>query len=151
MVKYEGFVVVDKDYHRIKIESPDYLAIHHNFEDKLSKKKILEVIKENEVEEILTYFPNSRDRILEYQSKYEALIIEISQYCDYAKSLYEEINDRKKFANLIKKDKYNAFAFSVLFNGKSIEEILKMMPNKNFEKLLEQTDKNKEQKIDFAR
>ena len=124
-IQYEGFVVVDKDYHRIKIKSPDYLLIHHSFNNGvISKKRILKLIKENELEEYLTYFPQYRKILEEYKERYDNLFIEIYAYVDFAKELYKECNSVKEFALAISKDKYKMFAFDCVLGDKTIEEAI---------------------------
>jgi hypothetical protein len=106
----EGYVVKDKDYNRIKVKSPSYVAVHHLISD-LSDKRLLELIRKNEVSEFLTYFP-------EYKKYIDAIENKIRAFCDYIdKVLSEAINGfifetRKDYAAVVTKTKYPAFFFS---------------------------------------
>lgn len=69
----EGYVVCDKDFNRVKIKNPAYVAIHH-LKGKLGAHNILELIKSNEVDEFISTFPEREEEILELQAAYENLI-----------------------------------------------------------------------------
>ena len=58
----EGYVVVDDKFNRVKIKSPAYVSVHHLRGDDgtLSLKRGFEVIKNNEIDEICTYFEEYR-------------------------------------------------------------------------------------------
>lgn len=54
----EGYVVVDKDFHRNKIKSPAWVAIHHMINNgNINKKRMIELIISGEHGEFLNYFP----------------------------------------------------------------------------------------------
>jgi hypothetical protein len=55
--KQEGFVIVDKNFNRIKVKSEKYVMIHH-VKDTLNPVKILDLVKVGEQSEILAYFPD---------------------------------------------------------------------------------------------
>lgn len=56
--EYEGFVVVDKNYHRVKIKNPTYLMMHKMANNgQITLKSVLALIKANDYEEFLSYFP----------------------------------------------------------------------------------------------
>lgn len=73
---HEGYVVVDKYYHRVKIKSPLYVKAHYMVSSGFNANKIIDLIRENEQEEFLAYFPYYRpdiqfieDRIQNYTDK----------------------------------------------------------------------------------
>jgi hypothetical protein len=107
----EGYVVKDKNYNRIKVKSPSYVAVHHLISD-LSDKRLLELIRKNEVLEFLTYFP-------EYKKYIDALEVKISAFCNYIDTVFNEringfiFETRKDFAAVVTKTKYPAFFFSL--------------------------------------
>ena len=106
----EGFVVVDKNYNRIKVKSPQYLMAHYLLGNcKFTEKRLLEIIKSGETGEILTYFP-------ELQNDFDKINIDISYfiadvYNFHAK--YLNIKDRKKYVEAIKMD--NSIKCNLLF------------------------------------
>lgn len=69
----EGYVVVDKDFHRIKVKHPGYVAIHH-MRDGFGPRRMLEVVRSGESSELLVHFPEWTDVYNEVQGKYEALV-----------------------------------------------------------------------------
>ena len=59
---YEGFVVVDKNYHRVKIKNPTYLMMHRMANNgQITLKSVLALIKANDYEEFLSYFPEYKN------------------------------------------------------------------------------------------
>lgn len=57
----EGFVVVDKYWHRVKIKSPLYLQSFYLKGNKLTFKRCLDIYMANEMDEYLSYFPEQRE------------------------------------------------------------------------------------------
>lgn len=59
----EGFVVVDKQFNRVKIKSPSYLAASYLGNNGVhSNHQILDIILKNEQSEFLSYFPEWKDK-----------------------------------------------------------------------------------------
>ena len=106
----EGYIVKDINFNRIKVKSPSYVAAHHLISE-LSDKKLLEIIRKNEIDEFLVYFP-------EYKQYIDDLLDKISKFSMYIDSvLKDKINGinfetRKDFAAIITKTKFPAFFFS---------------------------------------
>lgn len=125
-VKKEGFVVVDSDWHRVKIKSPEYLQLHHIWNNGVvSKDKILKMIVEDDIPELDGELPDLEIRIKYYQYELEKLKYNISRYIAYARGLYAEYdNDRAAVAKVIKKQKFAPFGFSALGNNKTAEDLL---------------------------
>jgi hypothetical protein len=74
--KAEGFVVVDRDYRRLKIKSLLYVKIHH-LKDQMSERHLLDVARNNEDSEVLVYFPDIREAVNKYKRQLEKLEIDI--------------------------------------------------------------------------
>ena len=95
----EGFVICDGYGRRIKVKSPSYLRAAHLFKKgNIGKADILQMIKENTIDDFIAYFP-------EY--KYKALDVryDILAYCkalDIYWDLYGAIATRKEFAEKVK-------------------------------------------------
>ena len=131
-IKYEGFVVVDKDWHRVKIKSPDYLYAHklsenHNY----TMKRILPlVLGDQEVlEDLMRVSPDSILYVRYYQYQYELLKRNARISMIKARALYEEFsNDRRAVAAAIKDDPYSWFAFKGIGNDRTAEEIIEKTP-----------------------
>ena len=56
---HEGYVVCDAAFRRVKVKSPLYVSAHYMRSDdgSLSHRRAAELIKENQTDEFLTYFP----------------------------------------------------------------------------------------------
>lgn len=96
----EGYVIVDNEFNRVKLKNPEYVLVHH-LKNKLSFYNILNIIKNNEVEEFITTFKERENEILELREKYYALIEELNNYWSVLsefkpKNITKE--ERKKFA-----------------------------------------------------
>lgn len=60
-INKEGFVVVDKYWHRVKIKSPLYLQSFYLKGNRLTFKRCLDIYMANEMDEYLSYFPEQRE------------------------------------------------------------------------------------------
>ena len=136
----EGFFVVDKNWNRVKVKSPDYIMMHrlkHN--DGISKKDAIST---------LLYIKSDVDKIC----KSNPLLIHIFKYYDYklaelnhqanqmatlARSLYNEYsNDRGAVAKIIKPHKLAFIGFKALETDQKGEEILSGTPIEKLVKLI---------------
>ena len=62
----EGYVVVDANFNRVKLKNPAYVAVHHT-KGKLGEHHIMEVIKTNEVDEVVAVFTERKEEIYELE------------------------------------------------------------------------------------
>lgn len=133
----EGYVVRDANYRRIKVKSPSYVAVHHLVSE-LSDKRLLELIRKNETDEFLTYFP-------EYKIYIDKLLDKINAFESYNERILSEqfngivFESRKDFANLATKTKFPAFLF-MYYDGK-IKSAIEWLWGLTNEKILEQLEK----------
>lgn len=114
--RFEGYVVVDGAYNRVKVKHPQYVALHH-LKDSVgaSPKRLVEIIRKNESEEFLTYFPEFKERFLAYKGKYLDLVNRMEK--DYANvnDMYGTVwMDRKGFAAIAKLGANPAYLFQRL-------------------------------------
>ena len=60
---HEGYVVCDAAVNRVKVKSPLYVSAHYMRSDdgSLSHRRAAELIKENQTDEFLTYFPEFKE------------------------------------------------------------------------------------------
>lgn len=60
---HEGYVVCDAAFNRVKVKSPLYVSAHYMRSDdgSLSHRRAAELIKENQMDEFLTYFPEFKE------------------------------------------------------------------------------------------
>lgn len=60
----EGYVVCDGKFNRVKVKSPAYCAIHHmKGNGKLSYERGIDIIRSNEISEVVTYFPEFKNHL----------------------------------------------------------------------------------------
>ena len=129
----EGYIVCDRDFNRIKIKSPEYVAISH-LKTGFSTRNIIEIVVTNEGEEFLTYYPEWQKLYNQIEAKYNALVAEIET--DYTH--YKDIPVQKDFALAIKHLPYSGMLFA-LRAGKSnsIKECLQKTSISKLEALLQ--------------
>jgi hypothetical protein len=109
----EGYVVVDTNWARCKVKGIQYLSLHRlKGEGTPTPKRLLELVRINEGEELLTYFPEFEDGYKELEDLYEKFIEKVESDLDYLFSM--EYNDRKAFAKEALRTTYPPFAFQVL-------------------------------------
>lgn len=109
----EGFVVVDKNFGRVKMKSPSYVLLHH-LKDGFGQRRMIRLIQLGETSEILAYFSEYQELFDEIESKINALILQIE--AEY--STIKHLTDRKAFALEATKSKNSGVLFA-LFLGKA--------------------------------
>ena len=131
-VKKEGFVVVDDNWNRIKIKSPDYLMLHRmSSNSNFSKERIVGMIRDGivSIPSICDDFPNYAHYFKFYDFKISELEYQAKVFCDLTDRIYEEYShERKAVANIIKKHRLAGLGFKHLDSGKSGCELLEEMP-----------------------
>ena len=133
-VEHEGFVVVDKNWHRVKIKSPAYLALHHAWNNGsylLDKNTILQGFKDNFWDEFIkingTHHPYMA-QIHFYSYQLYMLKWEVTRYIQHVRLLYEEYSyERKAVAQVIKNDRLSYFGFKAIGNNLTVEDIMEKM------------------------
>ena len=79
-VNAEGYVVVDKNFNRVKIKSPTYVALHHMRNNGvLSYERGIEIVRGNELGEVLTYFPEFKPHLDKIKNAYDSLIASLNE------------------------------------------------------------------------
>jgi hypothetical protein len=90
----EGFVVVDRDFRRVKMKSDQYVQLHRAKDGLQGINNIILLARANDYEEILVHFP-------EYKPDLDAVAGAIAQVIAHHESVYEKlkgISDQKSFA-----------------------------------------------------
>lgn len=118
----EGFVVVDKDYHRIKVKNPLYIMIHYcALTQNSSYKRLVDVVLNHEENELLGYFP-------QYKEQIDLIRTAITNFYQVHYNLWQELsakyNEDKEFAlALLEKTGYDTgLIFSLKKKEMSLEE-----------------------------
>jgi hypothetical protein len=98
---FEGYVVVDAKFNRVKVKSPKYVAIHH-LKNKTAEYAIMDVVKNNEIEEFCAVIPERKSELISLKKNYDDLINELTLVWD---NLYKPKNitpeEKKKFAKAV--------------------------------------------------
>ena len=117
----EGFVVVDKNYNRVKIKSPDYLRVHKiKGEDVPTPKNIIELIKNKEDDDYISLFPEHKNLFDEVKQNLQSYLSTIETDIEnYKNGTWE---DKKDFAiNFAKYCKMPDLMFK-LYSGEVSED-----------------------------
>ena len=145
-VTKEGFVVVDADWNRIKIKSPEYLALHHMVNNhNYSKDRMVEMIRSGvDIEELISNLPDCAHVVRYYQWQIAELRHNAAKMIYKARSLYNEFSfERKAVANEIKNDRYAALGFMALGNERSCDDILNSLSDAQFNKYINAYEYNR--------
>ena len=76
----EGYVVCDKDFNRVKVKSPLYVSLHTlagNYV--LSYERALDIVRSNEVDEVLSYFPEFKDNLMAVKARLDEHIASLKK------------------------------------------------------------------------
>ena len=117
----EGFVVVDKNYHRVKVKSEDYVRVHRLANNgSITLERAIDLIRINELEEFLVYCPQYTDFINDVRHRFNKFYSDI--YFNVNMALIEkmECETRKDFAAVAKTFKYPMVWFKV-YDTKSFD------------------------------
>lgn len=139
-VKFEGYVVVDKDFHRIKVKSPEYIMAHKALSISISKRDVVNTIRNaEEMKEMIHNFP-TLEKVLNYYSwQYSELTEQVDKFCSYVKGLYEELGrDRLALVREIKDHPLATFGFHAIGNPDiSAKEMVDHTPDFAIARLLD--------------
>jgi T4 RnlA family RNA ligase len=138
----EGYVVIDKEFNRIKIKNPAYVAVHH-LKSKTAEHNILTIVKSNEIEEFAATFPERREELYKLKKNYDSLITKlITAWMELfeKKPKDDSASEKKQFALSVfdVAKKYDLEQFTGLFfalqSGK-VNHIYEYMQNYDDKKL----------------
>ena len=104
-VEYEGFVVVDAAWHRVKIKSPDYILKHKIAQTYLSPENCFDLLLNSgyTAQELCEIRPNDAAVLKYYDWQIEEVYCLADRIAEMARALYEEYShDRKAVAMDIK-------------------------------------------------
>jgi hypothetical protein len=107
----EGFVVVDANWHRVKIKSPYYVAKSHYFNDNIAMSKLIEIFLSGDYDEFITYFPKYAIIIKEMEAYVNDRCEEIRSGLRSVKSqLYSKETIKYEFYHLVKDEVWGGYA-----------------------------------------
>lgn len=107
----EGYVVVDKNYNRAKIKSPKYvMAAHIRNNGAVTTSRILDIIRNNEIDEFLLYCNEYEPVLRDIERKVQTVADKMESRAREIEAL--NVDSQKEFALLVKSDPYCAFLFA---------------------------------------
>jgi T4 RnlA family RNA ligase len=113
----EGYVVIDKNFNRIKIKSPLYVSLSHISAGVTTHANIVEIIQKNEQDEFLTYFPEFRDVFEDIVNRIE--VFSTTQSSSFTEIQAKTFDSRKALAEVVTKTTCPACLFA-LIDGKAV-------------------------------
>jgi len=109
----EGYVVCDAAFNRVKVKCPQYVALSH-MKDGFSRRRMIELVRHNEGDEFLSYFPEYRGLFNEILDAYRNVVAEIESTYERIKGL----TSQKEFALEATKTSMSGALFA-LRNGRT--------------------------------
>jgi tRNA splicing ligase len=109
----EGYIICDRAFRRIKVKSPQYVALAH-LREGFSPRRLLEIVMNNEGEEFLVYYPEWGELYNQLRQKYDNLIHTIAT----TYQTHQYITTQKDYAIAIQPLPYSSVLFA-LRSGKA--------------------------------
>lgn len=111
-MKQEGFVITDDSFNRVKMKSPQYVALSHlgltpaeiaaknlsmdKYDHALQSKWMLKIILVNECSEFLAYYPQYTDLYMSIKQNYDRLIDDTQVFYDKIKNIDNQLEFAKQ-------------------------------------------------------
>ena len=127
----EGFVIQDKHFNRMKLKSPEYLlAFHMNNNGVITIRRIIEMIKNEQIDDFLAYCPEYKDMVDNVSDGIKVIVNELNSEWNIVKE--ERHLSKKEYAALISEFKYKDFLFKKYDNSniKAMDYIMSQTTNK---------------------
>ena len=137
----EGYVVVDKDFNRVKVKSPRYLQVHRikGETGAISWRRAIDIVRSNEIDEITSYFPEFREGLEDCRRRLSDLVEETENSWKEYLEVDPSLGTRKEKALWIKDHfRFPGIAFGLL-DGKisSVRDyFMEKVPVENMIKML---------------
>lgn len=147
IVEGEGFVVVDSNFHRIKVKSPTYVLVHSAKSSQTSYTELIcRVVLTNEQDEFLSLFP---EFAADHAKAHQHFLKTIEEYLEMARLICQIQHDdmrqmKKERANLGKQLTKDTLLFGCLMklennagdDIRSIEDIFRKRVDEQLERTL---------------
>ena len=142
----EGFVVMDKNFHRVKVKNAAWLSIHHLCQNHImSYKRAIEIVRANEIDEVVAYFPEFKDALMKVKEDYHKLVKSLDDTWKRCLERSAGLESRKDQAAVIKHEfgKLAGAGFSFL-DKRCIDgqEYVDRLPLSNLVKILGYKEEN---------
>jgi hypothetical protein len=116
----EGYVIVDKHRHRVKVKSPQYVMLHHLKDAVSAPKNLLLAYKKGEADEVRANLPEFNEALDLIDGAFKAVA---KQHQEVFDRLKDRCQTRKDFAIAVKQESIEmpSVLFSALTSGLTIE------------------------------
>jgi T4 RnlA family RNA ligase len=135
----EGYIVVDKDYNRVKLKSPAYFAAHRMLGNgNVTPKRLIEMIRLGKIDDFSGMFPEYNELIDKVKSKmvkFKQLVIKQRKELDN-----KGYDTKKDFALMAVKTFYPSFMFRTYGIDNWKDNVDEMLNDINIEKLADLLD-----------
>jgi T4 RnlA family RNA ligase len=132
----EGYVVVDKNFNRIKMKGLAYLQVHKMKDNngQFTYKSLFEAIMNNTQDDIKAYFPETISYITKIENSWKELITKLHTNLEYLNNQWIRISSKppfdqhkKRYASIVLPDyQWMSSAAFELTKGTSLEEAQKI-------------------------
>jgi hypothetical protein len=102
----EGYVVVDHLFNRVKVKSPQYVALSH-LKDSMSARRMVDIVRMGESSEFLSYFSEYELLYIEIKSRYDKLVSYLETIWENSKNIVSQ----KDFAFAVKDKNFASVLF----------------------------------------
>lgn len=133
----EGYVVCDRDFNRVKVKHPGYLALHR-MRDNVGPKAFLEIIRTGESREFLVYYPEFAEEFGEIESLYNDMVNHIKLIWELFQGCKELVTRKEQAAWIIKNTKYPGVLFALL-DGK-VGSVVDYMKSRTIDQAMDMLD-----------
>lgn len=138
-MEQEGFVVVDKNYNRIKIKSSKYFIYHYMVNNgAMSSKRVIDIIQHDEMEEAIKQFPMLAEDILKYNAAMAIYRYKVQQILNRARATYEEFDgDRRAASQIINTLDYPSVGYWGIDHKGNADDYISSLKGNNYVKVIE--------------
>lgn len=104
---HEGFVVCDAEFRRLKVKSTLYCSLHHMKNNGvLSFERGIEIVRGNELDEVLTYFPEFTEHLNKIRDDMASMKSQLLSAWDRFQKIRDTLATRKDIALVITSKEY---------------------------------------------
>lgn len=93
-LEQEGYVICDANFNRVKMKHPEYLHLHRLKDGLSSKRALIEIVRNGDIDEIIASLPEYTEILTEAKARLDTLLAELE--ATYAQ--LQDIVSQKEFA-----------------------------------------------------
>lgn len=140
-LKFEGLVVNDADFNRIKVKSYAYVMTHLIANNNMSDYEIIVICLKGEADEFLSYFPRHTEQMKAYDKKVKSALKTLTELYDTVTDYWEKCGRNKgELGRFLADNKYSKLAFNMILYNRTPVGALMNMPKPALIKLINSFD-----------